>query len=394
MDVDDRKIECVSAGRAPFCENQLQPIIREAVASGKLSATANLQQALAESSIAMICLNTDSSAEGGVDVSGVLQVIDCIAEAHRAGVFQGTVVLRSTVPPGTCEQLLMPRLRSSCLSLVANPEFLREGSSVMDFMDPSMIVIGGDNGEAIRCVSDLYSSLARDITIVGLREAEVIKHTCNALHALKIAFANEIDSLSSALGIDGERVMQVVCSDARLNTSAAYLKPGFAFGGYCLPKDTRTLNACATKLGVNLPLLRAILPSNSQHLQRAVDFVLELGVNPVGVYGISFKGGTDDLRESPALVLVRELVRRGLQVQIFDPMVNASPPSSEAMFIGEDIKHLMLPDFDKWLHDIHCAVLTRRVDPETMMRLQDSELPVLHLWQSSSLRHGLVRGGL
>lgn len=393
MDIDDRKIAFVAAGRAPFCEDKLQPILQEAAAGGRLTATADLQHALAESSVAMICLNTNSLADGGVDLSGLLQVIDSIAEAHRGGIFKGIVVLRSTVPPGTCERQLTPRLRSSGLPLIANPEFLREGTSVMDFMQPSMIVIGGDNAEAMQSVSDLYAPLGCRPTIVSLGEAEFIKYACNVFHALKITFANEIGSLSSNLGIDGEEVMRVVCSDNRLNASAAYLKPGFAFGGYCLVKDTRTLNACADELGIDLPLLRAILPSNAGHLQRAVESVMELGLNPVGVYGIAFKGGTDDLRESPALALVRELAGRGKQVKIFDPILNLSAASSEPISIGKEIMQLMSPDFNEWLRVIHCAVLTQHVNAETMSRLQGGKFPVLDLSRPSALHHGLYEGG-
>lgn len=379
VDVDESRLACISAGRAPFREDGLEPILQQAVAGGRLTVTADLQQALAESSLAMLCLNTDLSSGGGVDLSGVLRVIDGIAEAHRRGSFKGTIVLRSTVPPGTCEEVLLPRLRTCGLPLVANPEFLREGHSVRDFMEPSLIVIGGDSAEAMQSVSDLYAHMGCGISIVGLREAEVIKYACNVFHALKIAFSNEIASLCNSLGIDGKRVMHVLGSDARLNASAAYLKPGFAFGGYCLPKDTKVLNACATKLGIDLPLLRAILPSNDGHLQRAVDTVVALGVSPVGVYGISFKGGTDDLRDSPALALVEALVARGTQVRVYDPMMNRSPANSAGSVMKEKIRHLMPPDFDSWLRGIGCAVMTQGADPETVTRLQESGIPVLDL---------------
>jgi GDP-mannose 6-dehydrogenase len=384
VDIDGRRVATVSAGSSPFCEDQLQSMIERAVASGRLSATTDLQQALAQSSIAMICVNADSSPEGVVDLSGLVQVIDLIIEAQRAGKFSGTIVIRSTVPPGTCDRLLMPILHSTGLPLVSNPEFLREGSAVKDFMHPSMIVIGGESAEAIQSVSDLYVSLDQRISVVGFREAEFIKYSCNVFHALKIAFANEIGGLCGAMGIDGERVMQVLRGDKKLNASAAYLTPGFAFGGYCLPKDTRALNACALNCAVDVPLLRAILPSNAEHLRRAVDSVLHLELDRIGVYGISFKGGTGDLRESPALVLVEELIERGKHVRIFDPLIDSSLVTAEGTSSGENIQDCMSPDLDAWLHEIDCVVLTQPVDGETMTRLEASELPVLDLWRPSS----------
>jgi GDP-mannose 6-dehydrogenase len=382
VDTDESKVASVAAGRLPFYEDRLQPILERAVSGGKLTATADLRQALAESSLAMICVNTGSAPGSGADLSALLEVVDLIREAHRDGVFKGTVVIRSTVPPGTCDQLLARRVRSSGMELVANPEFMREGSSVTDFMHPSLIVIGGDNHRAIQSVAELYASLHRDITVVGFREAEIIKYACNSFHALKIAFANEMGSICGALGIDGEQVMQVLRSDAKLNASAAYLRPGFAFGGYCLPKDVRVLNECAESLGVEVPLLRAILPSNSKHLDRALESVLDLGQSPVGVYGISFKGGTDDLRESPGLLLVRELLRRGMRVEIFDPVVNASLAISGNSLVEREIQDRMTPDLGPWLEQVKCAVLTQPVDIETMARIQASRLPVLNLWQS------------
>lgn len=383
VDVDGRKVASVSAGSSPFCEDQLQSIIQRTVAAGRLSATTDLQQALAQSSIAMICVNADSSPEGVVDLSGLMQVIDLIVEAQRAGIFSGTIVIRSTVPPGTCDRLLLPMLRSSGLSLVANPEFLREGSAVDDFLHPSMIVLGGENAEAIRSVSELYASRDQRIRVVGFREAEFIKYACNVFHALKITFANEIDGLCSAMGIDGDEVMEILRGDTKLNASGAYLKPGPAFGGSCLPKDIRALNASALNLEVDVPLLRAILPSNAEHLRRAMESVLELEPDRIGVYGISFKAGTGDLRGSPILVLVQELIARGKRVLVFDPLIDSSLLAGEGAAGGEQIGDCISPDLDTWMRGIDCVVLTQPVDAETMARLEASELPILDLWRPS-----------
>jgi GDP-mannose 6-dehydrogenase len=216
---------------------------------------------------------------------------------------------------------------------------------------------------------------------VGFREAEFIKYACNVFHALKIAFANEIGGLCSAMQVDGEEVMEILCSDTKLNASAAYLKPGFAFGGSCLPKDIRALNACAVNLGVDLPLLRAVLPSNAEHLRRAVDSVMELGLNRIGVYGVSFKAGTGDLRESPVLVLVQELIEQGKRVRIFDPQIESSLVIAEGAAGGDKVQDCISPDLDAWLRSIDCAVLTQAVDRETMARLEASEIPILDLWR-------------
>ena len=228
VDIDEQRVASVSAGRLPFYESQLQPILRRNVDSGRLKATTDLETALVDSSIAMVCVNTGSASDGKADLTALLQVVDRIDEASRQGAYNGAIVIRSTVPPGTIDGLLKPRLRSSGLSLIANPEFLREGSSVMDFMRPSLIVIGAEREEDFQRVRELYSQLPGEADSVSLREAEVIKYACNAFHALKIAFANEIGSLCNALGMDGERVMNVLSSDDLLNSAAAYLRPGFA----------------------------------------------------------------------------------------------------------------------------------------------------------------------
>jgi GDP-mannose 6-dehydrogenase len=256
-------------------------------------------------------------------------------------------------------------LRPSKLGLASNPEFLREGSSVKDFLEPSIIVVGGENPEHVEHVAALYSSMDCGVTVVGLREAEIIKYACNVFHALKISFANELGDLCSALQIDGQRVMEVLRSDTKLNASPAYLRPGFAFGGYCLPKDTRALHVC------------------DLHLQRAIDAVSELGLKRIGVYGISFKGGTDDFRQSPALTLVKELDHRGIEVHLFDPTILAVQQDSPAIEVAEDVTNRLSPSLDAWLSAIDGIALTQTASPETMNRISASGLPVLDLSSSS-----------
>ena len=385
VDSNAARVASVAAGSPPFHENLLQPIIERAVKAGKLVATADLRLALSNSSVAMVCINTEASSITDPRLRGLVDLVNDILEAHREGIFNGTIVIRSTVPPGSCDQQILPMLRPSQLGLASNPEFLREGSSVTDFMEPSMIVVGGENPDHIQSVADLYSPISCAVTMVGLREAEIVKYACNVFHALKIAFANEIGDLCGAFEIDGQGVMDVLRSDTKLNASPAYLRPGFAFGGYCLPKDTRALHVCATDLGLDLPLLASILPSNDLHLRRAIDAVTDLGLKRIGVYGISFKGGTDDFRQSPALTLVQELDHRGIEVHLFDPTILAVQQDSPAIEVAEDVLNRLSPSLESWLSNIDGIALTQSAPPETISRIRASGLPVLDLSRASVL---------
>ena len=204
---------------------------------------------------------------------------------------------------------------------MSHPEFLREGSAVRDFFEPPLLVVGGDDAAAVRAVADLYRPLGAKAALVSLRTAEMIKYACNAFHAVKITFANEIGALSAQLGVDGGEVMATLCQDVKLNSSAAYLKPGFAFGGSCLPKDLRALVYRAAHLDLKLPLLESAIPSNERHLKRAIDAVLDLPAQRIGVIGLAFKEDTDDLRESPVVTLLEQLIGKGREVQVFDPHI-------------------------------------------------------------------------
>jgi GDP-mannose 6-dehydrogenase len=390
VDSNADRVSSVTAGHTPFHENLLQPIIERAVKSGTLTATDDLRLALSHSAIAMVCINTEAPSFKDPGLKGLVDLVDNILQAHRDGLFNGTIVIRSTVPPGTCEQLLLPMLRSSRLGLASNPEFLREGSSVKDFMEPSIIVVGGKAPEDIEPVAALYASMDCGVTVVGLGEAEIIKYACNVFHALKISFANELGDLCGALQIDGQLVMEVLRSDTKLNASAAYLRPGFAFGGYCLPKDTRALNVCARDLGLDLPLLASILPSNDHHLLRAIDAVTELGLKRIGVYGISFKGGTDDFRQSPALTLVNELDQRGIEVHLFDPTVLAVQQDSPSIATAEEVLHRLSPSLEAWLSAVDGIALTQTAPAETMEQIRATGLPILDLSSTSVFAPGLM----
>ena len=264
----------------------------------------------------MLCVGTPSQPNGNIDLSHLRRVCDDISALLRRRTKRLIVAVRSTVFPGTCESLLETVFaQSKDVEIVSNPEFLREGTAVKDFMEPSLLVVGGSTDEAARAVADLYAGLPGEVSIVSLRTAEMIKYTCNAFHAVKIGFANEIGSLASSLGVDPEQVMATMCRDTKLNISPAYLKPGFAFGGSCLPKDLRALTFRASRLDLKLPLLESVLPSNDEHLRRGIREVLELPGKRIGIFGLAFKEGTDDLRESPVITIIEHLIGKGRAVE-------------------------------------------------------------------------------
>ena len=231
------------------------------------------------------------------------------------------VAVRSTVFPGTCEEVVFPALEGAAAQVVSNPEFLREGCAVDDFLRPSLLVVGGPDPQAVAAVAGLYAALDVRPCLVSLRTAEMIKYACNSFHAVKIAFANEIGALCGPLGVPAVEVMETLCRDVKLNASPAYLKPGFAFGGSCLPKDLRALNYRATRLDLTLPLLESVMPSNQRQLQRAIQTVLDLPAGPIGLFGLAFKENTDDLRESPVVEMIEQLLGKGREVRIFDPHI-------------------------------------------------------------------------
>jgi GDP-mannose 6-dehydrogenase len=270
--------------------------------------------------------------------------------------------------------------------VVANPEFLREGCAVKDFMEPSLVVVGSHNRAAAERVAALYAGLPVETSVVALRTAELIKYTCNTFHALKIAFANEIGTLSTSLGLDGAEVMETVCRDTKLNVSAAYLKPGFAFGGSCLPKDLRALIYRARQLDLDLPLLNSVLPSNESHIMRAFRRVMEMGCRKIGIYGLAFKPNTDDLRESPGVALIEMLIGKGCDVKIYDPHIqlDAIYGSNEA-FLRKSLPHIGR-SMEKSLHGIldwaELIVVTQDPTAEARKVLAESPVPVINVASS------------
>jgi len=322
VDRDSHKVQSILSGQSPFYEPGLQEIISAAVAEGRLSACVSAEEGLQDADAAFVCVGTPSESNGNLGLDQIRNVVQEIANAIAGRQKPLVVAIRSTVFPGTCEDVVIPVLQSAGpVSVVSNPEFLREGAAVKDFLEPSLLVIGGNDPAALQTVADLYASLPVEPCLVSLRTAEMIKYSCNAFHAIKIAFANEIGALSQRMGVDPHEVMSTLCKDEKLNISTAYMKPGFAFGGSCLPKDLRALVFRSRRHNLQLPLLESALPSNEAHLRRAIDQILALPAKKLGVMGLAFKEDTDDLRESPVVTMLEYLIGKGRDIRVFDPHI-------------------------------------------------------------------------
>jgi GDP-mannose 6-dehydrogenase len=383
VDRDEFKVRSVLDRRAPFYEPGLEELVSENVAAGRLTATAQLSEGLEGADIALICVGTPSERSGNLGLGQLRRVCEEIGEVLPGRSTPLVVAVRSTVFPGTCEEVVCSALGASGVSVVSNPEFLREGGAVRDFMEPSLVVIGGSDREAVERVAGLYKPLGAEPCLVSLRTAEMIKYACNSFHALKIAFANEIGALCEELDIPGAEVMNTLCRDVKLNCSPAYLKPGFAFGGSCLPKDVRALVYRATRLDLETPLLESILPSNEQHLQRALQAVLDLPAERIGVFGLAFKENTDDLRESPVVTLLEQLIGKGRNLRVFDPHIRLDHIyGSNERFLLAAIPHigkLLTASLEETLEFAQHLVVAQKPPAELAARIEQSGVPVLDL---------------
>ena len=384
VDRDEFKVRSVNEGRAPFYEPGLDEIVRDTVALGRFDATVSLAEGMAEADIAFICVGTPSEKNGSLGLEQLRRVVGEIEALLPDRDKPPLLAIRSTVFPGTCEEhILRPLERFPGVRVVSNPEFLREGSAVADFMEPSLLVAGSNDAAAAERVASLYRALNVAPCIVSLRAAEMIKYACNAFHAVKIAFANEIGTVCGSLGMDAAEVMTTLCADRKLNISSAYLKPGFAFGGSCLPKDLRAFAYRASRLDLKLPLLEATLPSNQEHLRRAIDMLLDLPARRLGVFGLAFKENTDDLRESPVVALLEQLIGKGREVRVFDPHIQLDAIyGSNRNFILQQIPHIgrlldaRLEDTLRWADHL---VITQKPDDGIRTQIESSSLPVTSL---------------
>jgi GDP-mannose 6-dehydrogenase len=348
VDINASKVDALNAGRSPIVEARVDELVAKAYQTGQLSATTDASAAICDSELSFVCVATPSLRNGKLDLTHIRHVCREIGVALRNKSASHTIVVRSTVLPGTADSVVIPTLEeASCKQagrefiLCMNPEFMREGSAVSDFFNPPFTVIGSLHPDHARSLRELYSFAPGEVVETSLTSAEMVKYVCNVFHALKISFANEIGTLCQCLGVDPTAVLDIFARDTKLNISKAYLTPGFAFGGSCLPKDLRALTYRAKELDLRLPLLESILPSNAEHIGRALHAILETGKRKIGVLGLSFKAGTDDLRESPSVQLIKRLLGEGCHINIWDEKVSLGRVvGSNRQFIESVIPHI------------------------------------------------------
>lgn len=329
VDPSATKVKLINAGQTPVIEAEIGTLIRESVDKGLLSATMDFASAIEQTDLSIVCVGTPSQLNGSLDLSHVRTVCEQIGESLRHKDGFHVVVIRSTILPGTMHRIVIPTLEESSgkragegFGVCHNPEFLREGSAVWDFYHPPKTVIGELDAHSGDVLAELYGDLPAPLIRTDVETAEMVKYTDNVWHALKVGFANEIGNICKALDIDGHRLMDIFCQDTKLNLSPYYLKPGFAFGGSCLPKDVRALTYKAKAMDIRVPILDSIMPSNELQIKKAFDMVVAKGKNRLGVLGFSFKAGTDDLRESPVVDLIERLLGKGYDIKVYDKNVN------------------------------------------------------------------------
>lgn len=368
VDVNQAKVDGLNAGIAPIVEPQLPELIAEGHKAGLLRATTSADEAIRATNISLVCVGTPSQANGNLDLAYMKRVCEEIGQAIRDKDTSHLVVLRSTMLPGTTEDVLIPILEEHSgkkvgggLEVCYNPEFLREGSSVYDFYNPPKIVVGESTPGTGDPLLALYAGIDAATIRTSIRVAEMVKYCDNVFHALKVSFANEIGNLCKKMGLDGHEVMSVFCEDRKLNLSPAYLKPGFAFGGSCLPKDLRALTYQSKRLDLESPVLNAIMASNAAQIRRGVQMIASLGKKRIGFLGMAFKPDTDDMRESPLVEVIETFIGKGYTVKIYDRNVSTSRLiGANRRFIDEHIPHLsslLVEDTDKLIADAEVIVV-------------------------------------
>jgi GDP-mannose 6-dehydrogenase len=348
IDVNPLKVEMLNAGQSPIIEPGLDQLIKDGRSSGKLKASLDHAAVVRESDISLICVGTPSNDNGSLKLDYVQSVCQQIGTALRDKTEYHLVVVRSTVLPGTVEEKLIPILEQASgrkagvdFGVCMNPEFLREGSAIKDYFQPSLVMIGEIDQRSGDTLQPVYKPVNAPLIRSTIRTAEMVKYTCNAFHAMKVVFANEIGTIAKSNGVDGQEVMNIVSQDKQLNISTAYLRPGFAFGGSCLPKDLRAILYRAKELDVEVPMLASLLPSNHQHVQAAIKMIEKTRKHRIGVLGLSFKAGTDDVRESPTITMIETLIGRGYQVRIYDDKIQlARLIGANKSFLEKEIPHI------------------------------------------------------
>jgi GDP-mannose 6-dehydrogenase len=348
VDVNPDKVASLNEGRSPIVEKDLDELIRSAKADGSLRATTNTAEAVRDTELSLLCVGTPSRKNGSLDLTYLERVSEQIGEALRTKDAYHVVVVRSTVLPGTTHETVIPALERASgkkygtgFGVAVNPEFLREGTAIHDFRHPPLTLIGHNYRSDAEPTEALYSKVDAPMVTTSIRTAEMIKYASNTWHALKVCFANEIGNLCKRLDIDSHEVMDIFCRDEKLNLSSYYMKPGFAFGGSCLPKDVRAMQYRAKEVDLDMPVIQAILGSNQLQIQHAITQVIDTGKKRVGLLGFSFKAGTDDLRESPIVILAEALLGKGYELRIYDKNVSlARLVGANKEYINKQIPHL------------------------------------------------------
>lgn len=371
VDVSEDKVRLINAGKSPIVEPGLEELLAAGVKSGHLRATGATAEAIENTEMSMICVGTPSKKSGDLDLAYIEAVTREIGEALKHKKARHTIVVRSTVLPGTVNGLVVPlleqvsgKLAGVDFGIAVNPEFLRESTAIYDYNHPPMTVIGEWDKASGDLLASLYQHLPAPIVRKSIEVAEMVKYSCNVWHATKISFANEIGNIAKSLGVDGRQVMEVVCQDSKLNLSDYYLRPGFAFGGSCLPKDVRALTYRATQMDVEIPLLKSLMTTNNVQVRNAFDLVESFGKRKIGMLGLSFKAKTDDLRESPLVELAEMLIGKGYDLSIFDKNVEyARVHGANRDYINSKIPHissLLKPDLQDVIDDAEVLVLGLR----------------------------------
>jgi GDP-mannose 6-dehydrogenase len=369
VDPQQAKVDLINAGKTPIIEKDIGEIIERAVAEGRLRATTDVLGAVRHTDLSLICVGTPSLGNGHIDLKYVRRVCEQIGEALKDHPGH-TVVVRSTMLPGTMRNVVIPTLESSSglkagedFGVCLNPEFLREGTAVQDYFHPPKTVIGELDRASGDVVAKIYGHLPGPVIRTDYETAEMVKYADNTWHALKVAFANEVGNICKALHLDSHKLMEIFCQDTKLNLSPYYLKPGFAFGGSCLPKDLRALAYRASRLDLKMPLLEAVLPSNESHLRRAIEAVRDLP-GRLGIFGLAFKENTDDLRESPVVAMIEQLIGKGREIRIFDPHIQLDRIyGSNRNFVTAALPHigkLLAPSLDEVLGWAESVVVAQK----------------------------------
>jgi len=360
VDPNRTKVDLINQGTTPIIEKDIGEMIAATVKSGLLRATVDVRDAVMGSDMSLICVGTPSQLNGNLDLSHVRKVCEQIGAAIKEKASFHVVVARSTMLPGSMSSVVIPTLEAASgkkagvdFGVCNNPEFLREGTAVYDYYHPPKTVIGESDEKAGAMLVELYAKMDAPLVRTSVETAEMVKYTDNTWHAVKVAFANEIGNICKAVGIDGHKVMEIFCQDVKLNLSSYYMKPGFAFGGSCLPKDVRALTYKARSLDLDLPLLNSVLPSNQKQIEKGLKMITDKGARKVGILGFSFKAGTDDLRESPLVDVIEHLLGKGYELKLYDKNVNlAALTGANQDYILNHIPHiskLMVESMDEVL---------------------------------------------